>query len=252
MNADSPRSWQNAAIMITGGGSGVGAACAELFAAAGARVLIVGRDENKLRAVCDKTGAIYFCGDVGESAFCERAAEEMIKQFGRWDALINNAGIIRRGDSEKMSDGDWTATIRTNLDGVFYMSRTAIAKMRQQKSGAIVNVASTAGLVGVANLAAYCASKGGVANLTRALAVECAADGITVNAVCPGAIDAPMLYSEHAAGTTSQEVRARNVAAIPCGRLATAAEVARAILFLASEPHISGAMLPVDGGYTAQ
>lgn len=252
MSSGSPRNWQNAAVVITGGGSGVGAACAVLWAAEGARVLLVGRGEDKLRAVCEQTGASYLCGDVGESDFCARVGESVAQQFGRWDALINNAGIIRRGDSETTSDDDWTTTMRTNLDGAFYMSRAAMAQMRRQKSGAIVNVGSTAGLVGVANLSAYCASKGGVSQLTRALALEGAADGITVNAVAPGAIDAPMLYSEHAAGTTAAEVRARNEKMIPCGRLATAAEVARAILFLAGEPHITGAMLPVDGGYTAQ
>jgi len=191
-------------------------------------------------------------GDVGDSSFCEAAAAAAVARFGRLDLLVNNAGVIHRARAEDTADDAWTRVIRTNLDGVFWFSRAAIARMRAQGGGAIVNIASTVGLVGAPNLAAYCASKGGVAQLTRALAVECAADGITVNAVCPGAIDTPMLFSAHADGVDESQVRARNTGMIPQGRLATPAEVARAAVFLAGEPHITGALLPVDGGYTAR
>ncbi len=250
--ADARREWRGAGVVITGGGSGVGTALAELFAAEGAKILLVGRDENKLRMVCEKIGGEFLAGDVGDSAFCERALSEAESHFGRLDALMNNAGVIVRDTAADLCDEDWSRTIRTNLDGVFYMSRGALRRMQKQKHGAIVNVLSTASLVGVSGLSAYCASKGGAVQLTRSLALECAADGVTVNAVCPGAIDSPMLYSAHPDGTTVDQVRARNIAAIPHGRLATPLEVARAALFLASEPHITGVMLPVDGGYTAQ
>ena len=123
--------------------------------------------------------------------------------------------------------------------------------MQKSGGGAIVNVASTLGLVGCAGLAAYCASKGGVVQLTRAMALENASSGITVNAVCPGAIDTPMLVSGHSESESAEEVLQRNRALIPKDEIASAAEVARAIIFLARESHITGAMLSVDGGYTA-
>jgi len=259
MNAiDNRRELKDAAAVVTGAGSGVGAATAAALADAGARLYLIGRSEDKLRRVAEKAlaagaaAAEVSSGDVGDSSFCEGVAAAVVARFGRLDILVNNAGIIHRARAEDTADDAWTRVIRTNLDGVFWFSRAAIARMRAQGGGAIVNIASTVGLVGAPNLAAYCASKGGVAQLTRALAVECAADGITVNAVCPGAIDTPMLFSAHTDGVDESQVRARNTGMIPQGRLATPAEVARAAVFLACEPHITGALLPVDGGYTAR
>ena len=254
--ADERLELREAAVVVTGAGSGLGEAVCEALAAAQARLLLIGRDEEKLRRVCDKvsaqTVAEVCAGDVGDSDFCARALDKAHALFGRLDVLINNAGTIHRAPAGQTADEAWTRTMRVNLDGVFWMSRGALVRMQAQQRGAIVNVASTVGLVGARELSAYCASKGGVAQLTRALALECARDGVTVNAVCPGAIDSPMLFSKHPAGVTEADTRAKNCALIPQGRLATPAEVARAIIFLATEPHITGVMLPVDGGYTAQ
>ncbi|MGI9348087.1 MAG: SDR family NAD(P)-dependent oxidoreductase [Gammaproteobacteria bacterium] len=254
--SDNRRNLQNAVALVTGAGSGLGRAIVELLVAAGAKVFLLGRDTDKLRRLCDevgqKTEVKFLSGDVGDAAFCEQALADCVASLGGLELLFNNAGIIYRAPAADTPDAAWRDTMRVNLDGVFWLSRGAVAHMRKQKSGAIVNISSTVGMVGAAGLAAYCASKGGVAQLTRAMALECAQDGITVNAVCPGAIESPMLFSGHRAGDSVTAVRKRNMAAIPQRRLATPAEVARAAIFLATEPHITGALLPVDGGYTAQ
>ena len=246
------RDLTGAVVLVTGGGSGVGAAVAAQCAGAGATVWLVGRNADKLReAQADIGGDVHIAaGDVVDSAFCNNCVQEVTAQSGRLDILVNNAGVMKRGTAAQTSDEEWAAVMRTNVDGVFFMSRAAVNAMGA-RGGAIVNVASTCGLVGAAGLAAYCTSKGAVVQLTRTMALECAAQGITVNAVCPGAIDAPMLFSSHKDGSDAEAVRARNKAAIPVGTLASAEEVARAIVYLACEPHITGSMLSVDGGYTA-
>ena len=256
------RDFCRAGVVITGAGSGVGAAACAAFAKLGAKVLLAGRDENKLRqtqrqlaaAKETKDAKTALCaGDVGESAFCERLLDVAAERFGRLDVVVNNAGQICRGGAEETTDEQWRQIMRVNLDGVFWLCRGAARRMKSaKKGGAIVNVASTAGLAGVANLSAYCASKGGVVQLTRALALEFAADNINVNAVCPGAIESPMLFSAHPPQRTDEQTRDINISQIPARRLATAKETARAIVFLAAEPHITGTMLPVDGGYTAR
>lgn len=247
---------RGAAAVVTGGGSGVGRAVCEALAREGARVLLIGRDEAKLRRACAALpGETRFAAaDVGDSKACAAAVLSAARRWGRIDLLVNSAGVIKRATAARTSDSAWAAIMRANVDGVFFASRAAARRMAAQKprGGAIVNVASTLSLVGAPGLAAYCASKGAVAQLTRAMALEGAPDGVRVNAVCPGAIDSPMLFSEHPRGVSSAAVRARNIDLIPQKKLATAEDVARAILFLAVSPHITGALLSVDGGYVAQ
>ena len=249
----SPREWAGAGVIVTGAGSGLGAETCRVFAAAGARILLVGRNESRLRAVLESlpTAGEIAAGDVCDSDFCGRAARRARELFGRVDALVNGAGVIHRAPICATGDADWERVMRINVDGVFRMTRAAIPFLRETR-GAIVNVASTVALVGAGGLSAYCASKGAALQFTRAAALELAAEGISVNAACPGAIDSPMLFSAHSDGADESEVRARNESAIPQGRIASAAEVARAILFLATERHITGAALAVDGGYTAR
>ena len=249
----SPRRWAGAGVIVTGAGSGLGAETCRVFAGAGARILLVGRNESRLRAALESvpTESEIAAGDVCDSDFCKRAAAHARESFGRVDALVNNAGAIHRAPICATTDADWERVMRVNADGVFRMTRAAVPFLRETR-GAIVNIASTVALVGAAGLSAYCASKGAVLQFTRAAALELAADGVSVNAACPGAIDSPMLFSAHPDGAGAGEVRARNAAEIPQGRIADAAEVARAILFLATERHITGAALSVDGGYAAR
>lgn len=248
--------------VVTGASSGIGAATAVALARAGAIVVASGRNEAALAATVEAIAgaggaATARPGDVTDRAFCEALIEGAVADRGRLDIVVNAAGAIVRGDATETSDDGWHRMMTTNVDSVFYLSRAAVRAMRQApgRGGAIVNLGSTVGLVGAAGLPAYCASKGAVVLLTKAMALDHAAEGIRVNAVCPGAVDTPMLMSEHAeTGLNRDQVHAANLTAIPQGRIPAADEVADVIVFLASDgaSHITGIALPVDGGYLAQ
>ncbi len=245
--AGDPRTLRGKTVLITGGGSGVGLECARLFADEGCNVFIVGRDTEKLKA----TGFAHFGGDVRLSSTAANAVKSASKTYGRSvDILVNSAGVIHRADASDTSDDDWQFVMDVNVNGPFYFSRE-FAKQSIEK-GSIVNISSTCGQVGAAGLAAYCASKGALDQLTRTLALELASRKITVNAVAPGAINSPMLFSQHSNSKKAETVVERNLASIPIGAVAEPKEVARAVLFLASEKHMTGSILTLDGGYTAQ
>ncbi|MBC6404805.1 MAG: SDR family oxidoreductase [Rhodospirillales bacterium] len=243
--------------LVTGGTSGIGAETARVFAAAGASVMLVGRRAEAAQELVEQIAeaggvAAYLLGDVSGAAFAERAVCETVERFGALTVLANVAGTIFRGNAEETSDGDWRTTMAVNLDATFYMSRAAIPQLRAAGGGSIVNLGSTVGLVGTRGLAAYCASKAAVVNLTRAMALDHAAENIRINSVNPGAVDTPMLVSGHG-DRDADAVRAANRASIPQGWLPSPAEVAQVIAFLASDEsrHITGVALPVDGGFTA-
>lgn len=246
--------------LVTGATSGIGAAVSRTLAAAGAAVVVVGRDQTKAMACVEEIvgqggKAHYVVGDVTNSAFADEAVTFAVDRFERLDTLVNAAGVIHRGSVEETSDEAWRWVMATNVDGLFYMSRAAVPVMRASGSGgSIINLASNVGLVGCPSLAAYCASKGAVVQLTRAMALDHAAENIRVNAVCPGAVDTPMLVSgRESSGLSPEEVLARNVAEVPQGRIPKPEEIADLIAFLASDAsrHITGAAIPIDGGYTA-
>ncbi|MEP4148676.1 MAG: SDR family oxidoreductase [Halioglobus sp.] len=250
------KSLENKLVMITGASAGVGYECARLFARRGASVLLLGRDNSRLRTACSelaKTSNVplhCLAGDICQSAFAAEAFEFAAQAFKQpVDILVNNAGVIVRSDAMDTTDDEWRKVMAVNIDAVFYLSRAAAKQMPSE--GAIINISSTCGQVGVAGLAAYCAGKGAVNQLTRAMALELAPRKISVNAVAPGAIDSPMLYANHAAGLSREVIEEENRAQIPIGELATPEDVARAVLFLASEPHMTGTILALDGGYTA-
>ena len=243
--------------LVTGATSGIGRACALRLAADGFAVVVGGRSAERAAEVVDEITAgggtaTTALGDVAEPDYGDAAVAATVAAHGRLDVLVNAAGVITRSDAEGTTDDEWHRVISTNVDGLFRASRAALPAIRAAGGGTIVNISSTNGLVGGAGLAAYCASKGAVTNLTRAMALDHAAEGIRVNAVCPGAVDTRMLYSEGSG--TVEEVRAKNLPDIPEGRIPDGSEVAELVAVLADDRsrHITGANISIDGGYTAR
>ena len=242
------------AALITGAASGMGAATAREFRAAGGQVVIVDRNDQLAVHVAGEIEAgPPVIGDVSDPAFCRRAVEATLERHGRLDVLVNAAGIIVRADALNTSDEQWQRVMNVNVNGVFFMSRAAIGPMMTQGHGAIVNFGSIWGGVGAAGVVAYCASKGAVHQITRAMALDHVGDGIRVNAVCPGEVNTPMLASERSEPVTP-ELMQKVADSVPMGRLAEPVEIARVVLFLASDAasYMTGAMVNIDAGYTAR
>ncbi len=240
--------------LVTGASSGIGAAIAIAFAEAGWEVMAAGRDEGRLEEVADVSERIVtWTGDLGESDDCNELIADTIDEFGQLDCLVNNAGIILRGSIADTSDDDWRQTMATNLDAPFYLSRAALPHLLKSE-GSIVNIASDWGLHGGERAVSYCASKGGLVLLTKAMAKDHARDGLRVNAICPGDVDTPMLAAEaESEGVDIDDYMEEACEAVPSGRVAEPEEVAALALFLASESaaHINGTAIPIDGGGSA-
>lgn len=236
--------------IVTGGASGIGAATARALAAAGARVVVADVDHERGAAVAADAGGVFEAVDVADdtalSALMTRTAETQ----GRLDVLVSNAFAARVGPLERFALDDWSRTLAVTLTPVFTGLKAVVPIMRAQGGGAVVNVASISGLGGDPGMVAYNVAKAGVVNFTRTAALEVAAAGIRVNAVCPGLIDTPAL-ARAVRGSSERETKLRS--AIPLARLGRPEEVARAILFLASDDasYVTGTTLVVDGGLTA-
>ncbi|MBK7896905.1 MAG: glucose 1-dehydrogenase [Anaerolineaceae bacterium] len=239
--------------IVTGGASGMGAATARELAAAGAKVIIVDRNAALATAVAQEIGVETAVGDVSDPDFCQQVVDEVVGRNGRLDILVNAAGIIVRADALGTSNAQWQQVMNVNVSGIFYLSRAAVAVMKRQGKGVIVNFGSIWGGVGAAGVVAYCASKGAVHQLTRAMALDHVKDGIRINAVCPGEVNTPMLASERSEPVT-EEILQRIASSVPMERLAEPVEIARVVLFLASDDasYMTGAMVNVDAGYTAR
>ena len=240
--------------LITGAASGMGAATAREFRAAGGQVVIVDRNDQLAGQVAREIEAgPPVIGDVSDSAFCNRAVETTLDRHGRLDVLVNAAGIIVRADALNTSDEQWQRVMNVNVNGVFFMSRAAVGPMKKQGHGAIINFGSIWGGVGAAGVIAYCASKGAVHQITRAMALDYVNDGIRINAVCPGEVNTPMLASERSEPVTPELMR-QLADTVPMGRLAEPVEIARVVLFMASDAasYMTGTMVNVDAGYTAR
>ena len=238
-------------VIITGAGTGIGAATAARFARDGANVVLAGRRADKLEAAADGlAGArvLIQATDVSDRAACEALVAAAVARFGGVDVLVNNAGAAAFGPFLGTDEAEWRGVMETNVAGTIYCTRAAMPHL-MARGGNIVNVSSVSGLGGDWGLSYYNASKGAVSNLTRALALEFGGQGVRVNAVCPS-----LTLTDMSAGLSSnQEMMAKFRDRIPLGRAAEPAEVADVIAFLASHDarFVNGVNLPVDGGVTA-
>jgi NAD(P)-dependent dehydrogenase (short-subunit alcohol dehydrogenase family) len=256
--------------LITGGTSGIGEATALLFAKEGAQVAITGRNVQRGAGVARRIESLrreshsgqklpearqplFVQADVSLASDCQRAVDETVRSFGRLDILFNNAGVFYPQTALECSEKEWDEQIDANLKGVFLMSKFALPILIAQKKGVIINNASGWGIVGGDHAVAYCASKGGVVLMTKAMAIDHGAQGIRVNCICPGDVETPMLPADAKMRGLKWEDYIAGCANRPLGRVGTAEEIAKAVLFLASDDSsfMTGAALVVDGGGTA-
>ena len=244
--------------IVTGGSSGIGAATCRLFADAGARVVVAARRETEGQAVAGRIGrgggdAVFVRTDVSLAADVEALVAIAERAYGHVDVLVSVAGIMATGRAEDTTLELWRRVLDTNLAGPFHLAKYGIPALRRAGGGSLVIVASELGLVGARETVAYCAAKGGLVNMARALAVDHAPEGIRVNALCPGPIDTPMLRDWIDAAEDPVALAKTQLAPVPLGRWGRPEEIARAALFLASDAgsYMVGAVMVADGGATA-
>ena len=244
--------------LITGGGTGIGRAIALAFAREGASVAVAGRRLEKLREVInevhkqDGAGLAMEC-DVTRVRDVERAVKGTVERFGRVNVLVNNAGTLHVSTVEGISEEEWDRVMTVNVKGPFLMSRAVLPEFRKCGGGVIVNLGSVLGLVAVKDRAAYCASKGGVTMLTKAMALDHAHENIRVNCICPSIVETELVKGVFDQSEQGQALRKARVATIPLGRIGQPADVAEMAVFLASEESswLTGTAIPLDGGVTA-
>ena len=249
------RDFDGRVAVVTGGASGMGAATVRELAGRGASVVVVDRNaELATEVASDIDSAVPLVGDVSDPTFCDSAIRFAVEEYGTLDVLVNCAGIIVRADAVGTSDEDWQRILDVNVNGVFYMSRAAVRQMQKQRSGAIVNFGSIWGDVGATGVVAYCATKGAVHQITRAMALDHVEDGIRINAVAPGEVNTPMLAFGRPSPPTAEDLKRLADETIPMRRIAEPIEIAKVVAFLASDAasYMTGAIVPVDAGYTAR
>ena len=244
--------FQDKVVVITGAGSGIGAAAAKRFAAEGAHVVLVGRTQDKLdrlaAELADKDRVFVHPADVSDDQQVRRLFDEVVQRFGHIDVLVNNAGTATAGVFHEAADEDWKTTMSINVDGVFYCCRAALPHLLES-GGNIVMTSSVSGIGGDWGMGIYNASKGAITNLTRALALEYGGRGVRVNAVCPSLTRSDLTGEMF----ENEELMAKFADRFPTGRPAEAEEVGDVIVFLASHDarFVNGVNLPVDGGLSA-
>jgi meso-butanediol dehydrogenase/(S,S)-butanediol dehydrogenase/diacetyl reductase len=237
-------------VLVTGGASGIGLAITEDFVAAGATVVMTGRTQPRLEAATRMLGdrAVGIAGDIGDPLHVANLVDEIVDRFGRLDIVVSNAASFIPGDISDISDDEWEQLRRTNIDGFFYLARTALPEL-EKTAGSFIATSSVSGLAGDWGSAIYNASKGAVSLFVRALALDWGARGVRVNAVAPSVTN-----TEPLAGVTSNKsLLAHFEARIPLGRIAEPGDISSVVLFLASDAarYVTGVVLPVDGGTSA-
>jgi NAD(P)-dependent dehydrogenase (short-subunit alcohol dehydrogenase family) len=252
------KSLQGKVALISGGASGIGRATALLFAREGAAVAIADLNEAAGQAVVHEISnqggkCIFESADVTRAGDCKRVVERTLRELGGIHVLFNNAGIIRRASVTELSEEDWDRVMEVNVKSIFLMSRLVLPVMARAGGGSIINTSSGWGLTGGAKAAAYCASKGAVVLLTKAMAVDHGPQNIRVNCICPGDTDTAMLRSEAQQLGEATERFLAEAARRPLGRVGTPEEIAQAALYLASDASsfVTGTVLVVDGGSLA-
>jgi len=247
-------------VIVTGGGTGIGRETALLFAEEGANVLITGRRIDKLREVQKEAGKLgieidYLVNDISDEDRCKSIVKYVVEKYGHIDILFNNAGILLPGSTHEISSLEWDKTFNVNVRGMWLMSKHVLPHLMEQRSGSIINSSSVIGIKGFTGVAAYAASKGAVAELTKCMALEYADKGIRVNAICPGFVDTPLVSEGYMSRVEDKEDAKTYLNSLhPLGRIATAKEIAHAVLFLCDENSgfITGHLLPIDGGWNAK
>lgn len=238
--------------IITGGGSGIGKAIAQAFMREGAKVVIAGRDSKKLEAAAAEIGGdcLAVRADVSKTSDVQKLVDAALGKFRGINVLVNNAAVLLPGTAESLSEEDFDQTFNINVRGLWLLSRAVLPQMRASGGGSIVNIASVLSLVGARNRVAYAASKGAVMAMTKAMALDHAAENIRVNCICPGIVATEMV----ARFNLDENALRQRVAMHPMGRFGQPEDIASTAVFLASDDSgwTTGSVITVDGGYSAQ
>lgn len=245
--------------VVTGATSGLGEAIAKRMAEEGAKVAVVGRNQKRGEGVVahirQKGGvAEFFQADVTVEAEVEAMIEAVSRQFGKLDIVVNNAGVVIPGSVATVKKEEWDEVFAVNVTSTYLVSHYSLPHLIKQKSGSIINIASEAGLKGLANRAAYCAAKAAVVGMTKAMTVDHAADGVRVNCICPGTIETPMIKEMLAKHPQPEELMEQFLSRRVTPQLGTAEEIAEACVYFAlpDNKYVTGAVLSIDGGALAK
>ncbi len=245
----------NKVAIVTGAGTGIGRAIALAFAREGARVAVVGRRNRLIEEVAGQIGhaALAIPADVTRKQDVGRIVDSTIRKFERLDILVNNAGVLIPGTAESLTERDWAQTFDTNVRAVWQLSRAVLPYLRDAGGGSIINISSVVGIIGMRNRAAYSASKGAVTLLTKAMAMDHAAEKIRVNCICPGIVETELVAQFVSKAQNPGAARAARVALHAIPRFGTPDDIAACAVYLAGDDSVwlTGAAIPVDGGYLA-